>query len=159
MRERAHEILPLVQALDDFVGDRAGDVPLSSRIDEAATKNSAWLFFHTLTGGWRRTERAALDLRTHDRADLLLLSLAVAQVAGVDAGVTADALEPYAHALGRDREWIDQGLQTLQDMRLTTMSDGVLRCAHLSLFFIYQDLPGLPMALRVSGRLTVLPTS
>lgn len=27
------------------------------------------------------------------------------------------------------------------------------------LFFIYQDLPGLPMALRVSGRLTVLPTS
>jgi hypothetical protein len=29
----------------------------------------------------------------------------------------------------------------------------------LSLFFIYQDLPGLPMALRVSGRLTVLPTS
>ncbi|MGW8357819.1 hypothetical protein [Streptomyces wedmorensis] len=29
----------------------------------------------------------------------------------------------------------------------------------LSLFFVYQDLPGLPMALRVSGRLTVLPTS
>lgn len=29
----------------------------------------------------------------------------------------------------------------------------------LCLFFIYQDLPGLPMALRVSGRLTVLPTS
>lgn len=31
--------------------------------------------------------------------------------------------------------------------------------SELSLFFIYQDLPGLPMALRVSGRLTVLPTS
>lgn len=29
----------------------------------------------------------------------------------------------------------------------------------LSLSFIYQDLPGFPMALRVSGRLTVLPTS
>ncbi|MEV6012464.1 DUF6875 domain-containing protein [Streptomyces sp. NPDC051976] len=29
----------------------------------------------------------------------------------------------------------------------------------LSLIFIYQNLPGLPMALRVSGRLTVLPTS
>jgi hypothetical protein len=32
----------------------------------------------------------------------------------------------------------------------------------MSLFFIYQDLPGLPMALRVSGvsgHLTVLPTS
>ncbi|MGW1617512.1 hypothetical protein ACWCQZ_51425, partial [Streptomyces sp. NPDC002285] len=27
----------------------------------------------------------------------------------------------------------------------------------LSLFFIYQDLPGLPMALRVSGRLMVCP--
>jgi hypothetical protein len=29
----------------------------------------------------------------------------------------------------------------------------------LSLFSINQDLPGLPMALRFSGRLTVLPTS
>lgn len=29
----------------------------------------------------------------------------------------------------------------------------------LSLFSIYQDLPGLPMALRGSGRLTFLPTS
>ncbi|MEU7728449.1 AMP-binding protein [Streptomyces sp. NPDC040724] len=29
----------------------------------------------------------------------------------------------------------------------------------LSLFFIYQDLPGLPIAFRVSGRFTVLPTS
>ncbi|MFJ5811215.1 hypothetical protein [Streptomyces sp. NPDC093093] len=28
-----------------------------------------------------------------------------------------------------------------------------------SFFPIYQDLPGLPMAFRVSGRLTVLPTS
>ncbi|MFJ9908289.1 hypothetical protein ACIRVK_36420 [Streptomyces sp. NPDC101152] len=33
------------------------------------------------------------------------------------------------------------------------------RVGDLSLFFIYQDLPGLPMAFRVSGRLTVLPTS
>ena len=36
---------------------------------------------------------------------------------------------------------------------------GMDRSRRLSLIFIYQDLPGLPMALRVSGRLTVLPTS
>jgi hypothetical protein len=35
----------------------------------------------------------------------------------------------------------------------------VLVVRGFSLFFIYQDRPGLPMALRVSGRLAVLPTS
>lgn len=131
MRERADEILPQVHALDDLVGDRLGDEPLVRRIDEASTQESAWLFFYTLTGGWRRTERDALGLRENNRSDLLLLALAIAQVASVDAGVTADDLEPYAHALGRDRRWIDEGLSTLQAKRLTTCNDGVLRCAHL----------------------------
>lgn len=131
MSERAPEILPQVRALDDFVGDRIGDEPLLDRLTEAARADSAWQFFYTLTGGWRRTERDALDLRGHDRADLLLLALAVAQVASVDAGVTAGDLEPYAHALGRDRSWIEQGLRLLQDRRLTTRNDDVLRCVHL----------------------------
>jgi hypothetical protein len=131
MRERAHDILPQVRALDDFVGDQIGDEPLLDRLAEAARTDSAWQFFYTLTGGWRRTERDALDLRGHDRADLLLLSLALAQVASVDAGVTADDLEPYAHALGRDRSWIDRSLGLLQDKHLATRNDNVLRCAHL----------------------------
>ncbi|BFO23147.1 hypothetical protein SHKM778_95350 (plasmid) [Streptomyces sp. KM77-8] len=131
MRERAHDILPQVRALDDFVGDQIGDEPLLDRLAEAARADSAWQFFYTLTGGWRRTERDALDLRGHDRADLLLLALAVAQVASVDAGVTADDLEPYAHALGRDRSWIDRSLGLLQDKHLATCNDNVLRCAHL----------------------------
>lgn len=131
MRKRADDILPALRQLDDFVGEQAGDEPLLDRLAEASRADSAWQFFYTLTGGWRRTERDALDLRGHDRADLLLLALAIAQVASVDAGVTADALESHAHALGRDRDWIDRGLRVLQEKRLTIVNDGVLRCAHL----------------------------
>ncbi|MFI1034675.1 hypothetical protein [Streptomyces sp. NPDC020951] len=131
MQGRADEILPKIRALDDFVGNLAGDELLMNRIEEASTKDSAWLFFYTLTGGWRRTERDALDLRGHDRADLLLLALAIAQIAGVDAGVTTDSLAPYARQLGRDRAWIDRSLAILRDKRLITRNDGVLRCAHL----------------------------
>ncbi|WP_164492767.1 hypothetical protein [Streptomyces lydicus] len=131
MRKRAGEILPTLRQLDDLVGDQIGDESLLDRLAEASREDSAWRFFYTLTGGWRRTERDALDLRGQDRADLVLLALAVAQVASVDAGVTAEDLEPYAQALGRDRDWIDCGLRILENKRLTAVSDGVLRCAHL----------------------------
>lgn len=47
----------------------------------------------------------------------------------------------------------------IEPMRASRPRSGRVPEQPLSLFFIYQDLPGLPMALRVSGRLTVLPTS
>ncbi|MFD3940056.1 hypothetical protein ACFWSF_35260 [Streptomyces sp. NPDC058611] len=50
------------------------------------------------------------------------------------------------------RAWLEAGQNGIR-------SRGPVSRPKLSLFFIYQDLPGLPMALRVSGRLTVLPTS
>ncbi|MGV4886408.1 trypsin-like peptidase domain-containing protein [Streptomyces viridosporus] len=149
MRKRADEILPAVRRLDDSVGEQIGDERLLDRLTEAGQAESAWRFFYTLTGGWRRTERDVLDLRGHDRADLLLLALAIAQVASVDAGVTARDLESYAHALGRDRAWIDRGLRILQDKRLTIVSDGILRCAHLraawALITWMLHLPQIPL--------------
>lgn len=131
VHKRAVEILPIVHQLDDLVGDRLGDESLLARLVEASREDTPWKFFYTLTGGWRRTEQHALELRSRNRADLLLLALAIAQVASVDAGATAEDLEPYAHALGRDRDWIDQGLRILQERRLATINDGFLRCAHL----------------------------
>jgi hypothetical protein len=47
----------------------------------------------------------------------------------------------------------------LQRTALKGSTSSELMSPWLSLFFIRQDLPGLPMALRVSGRLTVLPMS
>jgi hypothetical protein len=56
-------------------------------------------------------------------------------------------------------EWLPEPLLTTPDVAEDVELAESVSIAMLSLFFIYQDLPGLPTALRVSGRLTVLPTS
>jgi hypothetical protein len=132
--ERA-KVFPLVRALDDHVGSHPRDLFFDNRIAVAEREKTPWRFFYTLSGGWRRIRRAALELRDADRADLALLAIAVAQIAGVDAGVDRATLDRLAVALGRDTGWVDTSLQELTTRRLALESDGRLRCAHLHAAF------------------------
>ena len=132
--ERA-TVFPLVRALDDHVGSHPRDLFFDNRIAVAEKEKTPWRFFYTLSGGWRRIRRAALELRDADRADLALLVIAVAQIAGVDAGVDRATLVRLAGALGRDIKWLDTSLQELTTRRLALESDGRLRCAHLHAAF------------------------
>ncbi|WP_188836032.1 P-loop NTPase [Flexivirga endophytica] len=125
------DLLAKVQVLDDWVGDHLGDEPFEARVERAAKEPTAWQFFYILTGGWRRTSRSMQEVRAFDRADLLACALAVAQIAGVDSGVTVDELVPYAVALNRDRAWVEKGLETLQRHLLAVEHQGVWRCSHL----------------------------
>lgn len=125
------ELLPKVQELDAEVGDGFGDESLRVRVRHAARKESAWQFFYTLAGGWERTAQTLSEVRSIDRADLAASALAVAQIAGVDSGVTVEQLIPYATALGRDRAWIEHNLVVLQKRRLAVEDDGVWRIVHL----------------------------
>ena len=125
------ELLPKVQVLDDQVGDGFGDESFRVRVRYAAREESAWQFFYTLSGGWQRTAQTLSEVRGIDRSDLAACALAVAQIAGVDSGVTVEQLVPYAIALGRDRAWIEQNLAVLQMRRLAVEDDGVWRIVHL----------------------------
>lgn len=125
------EILAKVRQLDDRVGDNLLDDRFENRIREASREKTAWMFFYTLTGGWRRTARALQEARDQDRADLLACALAIAQIAGVDSGVTVENLVPYANAVGRDRLWVERNLEALQAKQLAVHEDGVWRCPHL----------------------------
>lgn len=125
------EMLATVRQLDDRVGDNVADERFEDRVRAAARENSAWIFFYTLTGGWRRTARAVQEARAQDRADLLACALAVAQIAGVDTGVTAEDLFPYATAVERDRAWVERNLEVLRAKQLAVQEDGVWRCPHL----------------------------
>jgi hypothetical protein len=130
-RTRAKEIGPKVSAMDDRVGEGLGEEHLDWRIDEAALATNAWHFFYTLTGGWRRTTRDALDLRSHDRADVALLIVAVAQIASVDAGATIEHLTDFAKGIHRDRTWLEACVSLLRERHLIVENDGVFRCVHL----------------------------
>lgn len=129
--DHAAELLPKVRELDDSVGDGLGDVRFEDRVRQAARETTAWQFFYTLTGGWRRTAHSLHEVRGSDRADLLACALAIAQIAGVDSGVTVEDLVPYAISVGRDRAWVERNLASLRGRRIAVEEDHVWRTAHL----------------------------
>lgn len=131
MLDNGITMLPKVRVLDDRVGETVLDEPFDLRVRAAAKQKNAWLFFYSLTGGWLRTVAALQEIRDRDRSDLLACSLAIAQIAGVDGGVTVDDLAPYATALGRDQDWVTASLTVLQSKHLAFEEDGVWRCPHL----------------------------
>lgn len=131
MLDNRATLLSKVRVLDDRVGESVVDDPFDLRVRLAAKENNAWLFFYSLTGGWRRTTRVVQEIRDRDRADLLACALAVAQIAGVDSGVTVDDLSPFAAALSRDQGWVEAGLAVLKGNQLAFQQDGVWRCPHL----------------------------
>jgi hypothetical protein len=131
VRQERRWVFPLVQALDDHVGTHPYDLFFDRRVDVAERQQTPWQFLYTLTGGWRRMRRAALELRDQDRADLALLAVAVTQIASVDSGVRRESLTPLAALLGRDDTWLERSLCELARRRLVIDSEGRLRCAHL----------------------------
>jgi hypothetical protein len=131
VREQRATVFPLVHTFDEQVGSHPNDLWFDRRVDAAENEHTSWQFFYSLTGGWRRVRRAALELRDHDRADLALLAIAVGQIASVDAGVQRNGLAPMFAALGRDEAWLEACLDILRQRRLVTVTDGQFRCTHL----------------------------
>ena len=135
VREQRSTLFPHIRALDDHVGEYPRDFHFEQRIEIAERQPTTWEFTYILTGGWRRVRREALELRDQDRADLALAVVAVAQVAGVDAGVDQGELDFFLPVLQRDRQWLQRGLEELRSRRLIAESEGRVRCAHLQAAF------------------------
>jgi hypothetical protein len=135
VRDERDVLFPQIRAFDNHVGSHPRDLFFDNRVVAAERQATPWRFFYTLTGGWRRTRRAALELRDLDRADLALLLIAVAQIGGVDTGVDRRRLKGLLTELGRDEAWFDASLAELTERRLVLETDGRLRCAHLQSAF------------------------
>ncbi|MFJ6378005.1 hypothetical protein ACIQH9_20085 [Pseudarthrobacter oxydans] len=131
VREERQTLFPLIRALDDNLGNHANDLFFDRRIEVAEQQVTPWHFLYTLTGGWRRIRQSVLELRDAQRADLALLAVAVAQIAGVDAGVDRSSLTSLAKELGHDDAWLARCLRELKMRGLVLESDERLRCAHL----------------------------
>ncbi|MBB3749856.1 hypothetical protein FHT44_002317 [Mycolicibacterium sp. BK634] len=131
VRDNREDVFPVVRNLDDHVGEHPRDFHFENRIELASRQPTPWRFFYTLSGGWRRINRDAIELRDHDRADLALLVVAVAQIAGVDAGSSQQALSGLARQLHRDDAWLQRSIAELKNRRLVLEADNRLRCAHL----------------------------
>jgi len=149
VRDERISLFALVQGLDDQVGSHPLDIFFDHRIDAAERQKTPWLFFYTLTGGWRRIRRAAIELRDVDRSDLALVAVAVAQIAAVDIGVDRATLLTLAAKVGRNDAWIDASLHELVRRRLVFETDGRFRCAHLQTAYVVLSWMLHPRPLRL----------
>ena len=131
VRNEKATLFPLILELDSHVGTHVDDPNFERRIELAANRATAWEFFYVLTGGWNRIRRQAVELRDDERADLALLALAVAQIAGVDAGVTRAKLAEFVGVLGRNSDWMERAIGVLSARRVVIEEEGRLRCTHL----------------------------
>jgi hypothetical protein len=122
-------LLPLVQQLDDRVGDAYLDEPYEQRITEAAQSTTPWQFMFTLAGGWRRARRVLATVRDEGRADLALVAIAVGQVASLDAPADPDRLQTLATHLGRSREWLSTSIGAARERRVL-VAGPALKCVH-----------------------------
>ena len=126
---RINETYKLVRAIDNAIGDHAGDERIETRIDHAADKAGyPWQFCFILGGGWRRAQTAADNARQAN-ADIVLACAAVNQIASGDARGDRSQMTAVLRAEGLEVSQIDSAIEWLLDQRLL-LSANDLRCPH-----------------------------
>ncbi len=128
--KRRDEVLPIVSRLDNHIGERYLDTSIEHRINEAAKAETPWQFNFILRGGWQRARDEIDVLRDLDRADLLLIPIAVRQILYLDSAVPIDWIDHCARTLGRDSDWVSKSYEVLQK-RQVILPGGPLRCPHI----------------------------
>ncbi len=126
---RIDETYKLVRAIDNAIGDHAGDERIETRIDQASDKAGyPWQFCFILGGGWRRAQTAADNARQAN-ADIVLACAAINQIASGDARGDRSQMTAVLRAEGLELPEINSAIEWLLDQRLL-LSANDLRCPH-----------------------------
>jgi hypothetical protein len=125
------DVEPLLTQIDDRVGYGIGKESFGRRLEVARGSHYPWQFMYVLSGGERRIGGALADLADTGEADLLFGILAASQLLTLDAGISRETLVQYAHAIGRDDEWVANAITRLAEHRLVLERESRLRTPHL----------------------------
>lgn len=129
-KKRKLEILPIVKKFDRFVGDGMMDTPFESRIKNAATKNTPWLFNYTLRGGWNTTNEQFQAVYNHNKCGLLCAVIALFQILKMDSTIDFKWLQTYIQKFDKSISWAEDDLNYLIKNKLVTSFDDV-RIVHI----------------------------
>lgn len=129
-KKRKHEILPIVKKFDRFVGDGIMDTSFESRIKNAATKNTPWLFNYTLRGGWNTTNGQFQTVYNHNKCGLLCEVIALFQILKMDSPVDFNWLRTYIQKFDKSISWTEDDLNYLIKNKLVYSSDDI-RIVHI----------------------------
>lgn len=129
-RKRKLEILPIVKKFDRFVGDGIMDTPFESRLKNAATKNTPWLFNYTLRGGWNATNEQFQAVYNHNKCELLCAIIALFQILKMDSAIDYKWLITYIQKFDKTIIWTEDDLNYLIINKLVASFDDV-RIVHI----------------------------
>lgn len=129
-KQRKQEILPIVQKFDRNVGDGMMDISFESRIKNAATKNTPWLFNYTLRGGWSTTSAQFQTVYNHNQCGLLSAIIALLQILKMDNAIDFKWLQTYINKIDNNIVWTEDDLTYLIQNKIIASFDDV-RIVHI----------------------------
>jgi hypothetical protein len=125
------DIIPLVRAYDDRIGDSYFHTSFEGRVHDSGRQRTPWEFFWVLRGGWRTAAREFASLLQVPNANTVIAIAAVGQIVTCDAGVSYEWLVAEADRVGIAEEDLKRALRHLETLGLVLVA-GVIRTKHLS---------------------------
>ena len=111
-KQHKTEVLPIIQTANKLthrsVGDNPMDTPLDFILDVALKEDSPWLFNYSLRGGWESTSNQYAVAKENDRADILLMFIALKQILTLDKPVDKIWINSQLQQLGYTEQWISK---------------------------------------------------
>lgn len=126
------KIYEIVHKIDKNIGDSYFSETIERRIEKAAKEaTTPWMFNYILRGGWNIAKEDFLRLREKNRADWIILFLAMKQIAMLDKSVTKEELKRVLDFLEYDINWFKKNLKYMLDNKLIIIEDEQYRCIHI----------------------------
>lgn len=125
------KILPVVQSLDNMIGENDLDQPIERRIEIASRQETPWFFNYILTGGWQNARKEIANVKTSSRADLLILLIAIYQIFTLDKGTTVKTIAEKIKAYNASVDWFRQSFKILKDKELLVFDGQYVKLKHI----------------------------
>ena len=125
------QILPVVKSLDNMIGENDLDQPIERRIEIAAGQQTPWLFNYILTGGWQNARKEIENVKTNNRADLLILLIAIYQIFTLDKGTTVKTVAEKIKKYNDATDWFQQSFKMLREKELLVFDGQYIKLKHI----------------------------
>ena len=126
MKDKVYEI---VHEIDKDIEDRYLSETLENRLDKAERDaKSPWMFNYILRGGWNSAKNDYFRLKEKNRADWLMIYLAMKQIVLLDKPVDIEELKGVLDFIEQDSKWISNSLEYMIKNKIIVEEDNKYRC-------------------------------
>lgn len=135
-KQHKAEVLPIIKAANKLthrsVGDDPMDTPFDFVLDVALKEDTPWLFNYSLRGGWESTSNQYAVAKEHNRADILLMFVALKQILTLDKPVDKVWLDSQLQQWGYTEQWLSEQIDYLYKQKLI-INLNEIRTLHLQM--------------------------